>query len=185
MKGVIYKIISPSGKIYIGQTTNFERRFETYKHGHVKSQKRLYASFKNYGFESHKFEILDTVDQEELDVKETYYINLHDSYNKGLNCTIGGRCGSRGIKHSEESRKKMSDAHKNSWYYDKAIETLKNRDQKGSKNSRAKLNEEIVRNIKADINNKVLSREIADKYNISIVHLHYIRSGKTWKHVTI
>lgn len=45
----IYKITSPSGKIYIGQSVNIERRFLDYKKSLKKSQIKLYNSIKKYG----------------------------------------------------------------------------------------------------------------------------------------
>ena len=53
----IYKITSPSGKIYIGQSKNIEKRFKAYYKKLGKNQPRLYRSFKKYGIKQHNFEI--------------------------------------------------------------------------------------------------------------------------------
>ena len=53
----IYKITNPKGRVYIGQSLNINRRFATYKIEACKGQTRLYASFKKYGVEKHKFEM--------------------------------------------------------------------------------------------------------------------------------
>ena len=37
----IYKIVSPSGKVYIGQSTNIERRWKEYKTGLGRGQIKL------------------------------------------------------------------------------------------------------------------------------------------------
>jgi len=63
----IYKITSPSGKVYIGQSIDIELRFKQYSNI-LKSigQRKLYYSFKKYGINSHKFEILETCSVEVL-----------------------------------------------------------------------------------------------------------------------
>lgn len=70
----IYKITSPSGKVYIGQSRDIERRFRNYKNLRCKNQKKLYASLKKYGVDNHIFEImcelLENSSQEELNSKE-------------------------------------------------------------------------------------------------------------------
>lgn len=45
----IYKITSPSGKIYIGQSINIEKRWEKYQKyiENIKNQIKLYNSLKN------------------------------------------------------------------------------------------------------------------------------------------
>lgn len=57
----IYKIISPSGKIYIGQSSNIDGRWEQYEKypSSYIGQTRLYNSIKKYGYENHKLEIVE------------------------------------------------------------------------------------------------------------------------------
>ena len=56
----IYKITSPSNKVYIGQSVNIQKRFRDYKSlkRSIKQQPRLYNSFVKYGVNNHLFEIL-------------------------------------------------------------------------------------------------------------------------------
>ena len=54
---IIYKITSPSNKIYIGQTVNIIKRKSYYKKGDCKAQPKLYSSFKKYGWDNHLFEL--------------------------------------------------------------------------------------------------------------------------------
>jgi group I intron endonuclease len=54
----IYKITSPSGRIYIGQSINIKRRFKEYNSRLGKGQLLLNRSFLKYGVENHIFEII-------------------------------------------------------------------------------------------------------------------------------
>jgi hypothetical protein len=56
----IYKITSPSGKIYIGQSVEIKRRFNSYKRMYVKNKGvvKLYRSFLKYGADNHIFEVV-------------------------------------------------------------------------------------------------------------------------------
>ena len=104
----IYKITSPSGKVYIGQTIDIQRRFKTYKSLKCKEQPRLYKSFIKYGVENHKFEIIGEFMKPELTKFERYFQEMFKSTGKkGLNCILvttdefsGG--------HSDDSKKKIS-----------------------------------------------------------------------------
>ena len=55
----IYKITSPSGKIYIGQSVNIKDRIKAYKCGHCKEQPFVCNSILKHGWENHKFEIIE------------------------------------------------------------------------------------------------------------------------------
>lgn len=102
----IYKITSPSGKIYIGQSSNIKKRMNSYKAMNCKAQVRLHRSFLKYGFENHIIDIIEVCDIDRLNELEVIYIEKYQSCGKkGLNCMIGGAA----PKHSAESRKKMSD----------------------------------------------------------------------------
>lgn len=111
----IYKITSPSGKIYIGQALDIENRlYIAYKRKNCKSQKSIYNSLIKYGVENHKFEIIHIVkkyDNLSLDKLEINYIKLFDTYKTkhGLNLTKGGNSGRLA---SEETKKRMSIANK-------------------------------------------------------------------------
>jgi len=104
----IYKITSPSKKIYIGQSRDIRVRWMGYKSSNknAKYQTRLYRSFVKHGIESHKFDVICHCEESELNKLEAYYIELYQSFDTkhGLNLTSGGG----GCKISEETRKRMS-----------------------------------------------------------------------------
>ena len=87
----IYKITSPSNKVYIGQSVNIEKRFDFYikMYPRVRQQVRLYKSFLKYGVKHHKFETLIECDITELNNNERHYQDLYSVIGKmGLNCRL-------------------------------------------------------------------------------------------------
>jgi len=109
----IYKITSPSGKIYIGQSSNIENRWNKYKNiNNSVTQLKLYRSFKKYDIENHKFEIIEECEITELNECEIRWVLHFKSHIIGLNILKGGNMSRRGKKHSEETKKKMSEKHK-------------------------------------------------------------------------
>jgi group I intron endonuclease len=114
MKIGIYKIQSPSNKVYIGQSKNIDFRFKTYKKLQCKSQQRLYNSFLKYGYENHTKEILILLDedytQNQIDELERHFYNVYKE--QGYKMLNIRECGQNG-KHSETSKKKMSESGKN------------------------------------------------------------------------
>lgn len=161
-KAVIYKLISPSNKVYIGQTINLKRRFESYISLNCKGQIKLYNALVKYGFSNFKIEILDSFDIEsDKDIKsilnesEMKNILLFNSFKNGYNMTLGGdsRLGSivsektkrklsialTGRRVSDETREKIRNSNVGLKRSKETIEKLKNR--KYSKNSKKKMSE--------------------------------------------
>jgi len=111
--GYIYKITSPTNKIYIGQAVNIKRRLSAYKRNDCKGQKRLFSSIQKHGFNNHKFEIVEECDNELLNERERFYQDLYNVLSKnGLNCKLTATNEKR-LVHSKESLKKISEASKN------------------------------------------------------------------------
>lgn len=116
----IYKITSPSGKIYIGQARNFDNRMMKYKRLEKQCIGRvLYNSLKKYGFDAHQTEIIhelpNDISQQEINQQEIFYIKKfrNDGF-KMMNMTEGGE-GSWGYKHDEAAIAKMKELHKGKW----------------------------------------------------------------------
>lgn len=85
----IYKITSPSGKIYIGQSVNIEKRIKSYKYLRYNKQHRIYLSVSKYGIDSHKFEVIEECIVEELNNRERYWQDFYNSTGpNGLNCLL-------------------------------------------------------------------------------------------------
>ena len=91
-KGIIYKITSPSGKVYVGQTIcSFEKRMREHKSKYSECTllKRAIDKYKD----EMKYEIIeDNVPQEQLDEREIYWIKeLNSLAPNGYNCNSGGK----------------------------------------------------------------------------------------------
>jgi len=109
--GVIYKITSPANRIYVGQAKNLKKRIA----GHRLSAKRDYSSiilvnsFKKYGFNEHKIDVIEECDNDKLNEREIFWIQELKSFytdNKlGMNMTTGGE-GHTGFDKFDEERKK-------------------------------------------------------------------------------
>jgi len=143
----IYKITSPSGKIYIGQSVNINDRFRKYKRYDCEDQQALFNSFKKHGVENHNFEIIHICDINELNDLEIHYSNLFNSTNKysGLNIRLCG--GAKGL-HSEETKKKIGLAHKGKIVSEKTKQILRDinkgkHDGKNNNNYGKKMSEEL------------------------------------------
>lgn len=108
--GYIYKITSPSNKIYIGKTTRLRDRISYYKSNKNNGQKMIENSIKKYGWDNHIFEILVEAPVSQLSELEIKFIKEYNSYHYdnplGMNLTKGGE-GLLGKKHSPETIKKM------------------------------------------------------------------------------
>lgn len=88
-KVYIYKITSPSGKIYIGSTVNIKDRVYRYKTARVKSQVKIYNSILRYGFDNHKFETIFECDESNRNFYESFYGEKFDVIgDNGLNLSL-------------------------------------------------------------------------------------------------
>jgi group I intron endonuclease len=113
----IYKITSPSGKVYIGQSWDIEKRQGRYRCLNCKCQIKLYNSLVKHGWEAHTFgiihELQETITQEELNYWETFY--WQKCKDGGVELLNVKEPGSNG-KHSEESKRRMREAQKGNKY---------------------------------------------------------------------
>jgi len=113
--GLIYKVISPSGKIYIGQTiqTLHQRKNGHYIDAFNKNCKTYNCKFaraiRKYN-DNLKWTILyNNISIDLLDKFEIENIKKFDSFSLGYNGTEGGK-GSRGRSVSKNTREKLSKA---------------------------------------------------------------------------
>ena len=108
----IYKITSPTGKIYIGQTRDLIRREKDYKAIYKKNKRKINYSIQKYGWENHKFEVIEECPIDQLNEREIFHkqqvlkelgwdkVLFHEVYDLG------------GGPKSEETRRKISEGNK-------------------------------------------------------------------------
>jgi hypothetical protein len=105
----IYKITNPTGKVYIGQSTNIERRRVEYSNKNKsKGQVVLYRSLMKYGFSSHIFEVVEECTAENLNVRERYWQEYYNVLQEGLNCRLTGTEDRSGVFSKESLRKRVA-----------------------------------------------------------------------------
>jgi len=159
MTGYIYRIISPSKKIYIGQTINFDKRIKTYRRLKCMSQPRIYNSFIKHGFDNHSIKIIDDCDISILNERERFWQNHYDVLgDNGLNCILTKSSEYKLIR-SNETREKISKAKKGIKLSKEAIEKLSLRriGYKHSEETKSKISESNI--------GKTLGRKYPDHIN--------------------
>lgn len=109
----IYKITSPTGKVYIGSTINsVKERWNHYKTLNCKQQRKIYSSLKKHGVNNHIFVVVCETSFENM-LSTEYVIGMQYEVlgKNGLNLALPNLFGTSNII-SDESRKKMSEAQK-------------------------------------------------------------------------
>ena len=107
----IYKITSPTGKVYIGQTINYQSRISRYINldAKVKKQRWIYSSLAKYGPKNHRFEIVcelpSDVSKDVLNEYEELHIRCYKDCGVELMNLTGG--GQSNKELSKETREKL------------------------------------------------------------------------------
>jgi group I intron endonuclease len=104
-----------NGKRYIGASKNIEDRRTHHFNALIANShynKSLQLDFNLYGINNFIFKIIENCNNEELFEKEQYYIKEFDSFNNGYNDQKGGFRSFEDHHHTKESKEKMSFATK-------------------------------------------------------------------------
>lgn len=161
-KAWIYKIISPSGRIYIGSTINLKKRMSDYSNITAKQQVRIYRSIQKYGWDAHKYEVILITTEDKMLEAERLLGEYYNVLKKGLNLRLP-KVGDMPC-FSDETRNKIR---------------LANLGKKHSDETRAKLrakrnlrickpcSEETKRKISESNKGKIISRESVEKMRIA------------------
>lgn len=113
--GVIYKITNPTGRLYVGKTYNLAARIASHKCCAKKTTKAiiLYNSIRKYGWDAHVLEVLEDVPDDQLNVREMFWIAELKTYcyenPNGMNMTKGGDGQRTTWMHDIERRKRQSE----------------------------------------------------------------------------
>lgn len=114
----IYKHVSPSGKVYVGQAVNYKRRWGSNGEHYMNKKKDgsyIQQSFARaidkYGWNNFEHEvILEDIPKSEADYTEKYLIKWYKLHDMSYNITDGGE-GTHGVHNviSEERKKAISE----------------------------------------------------------------------------
>jgi group I intron endonuclease len=155
MKKGIYKITSPIGKIYIGQSTNLVKREYSYSLLHCKTQPKLYNSIKKYGWDNHIFEIIHEFDENTTvkilnEYELLYWKKYVDLGVDMMNITEPGNF----KRHSEETKLKISQANKGKPTWSKGKKQTESSNLKRSISQKGKKLTEEHRNKLSEVRRK-------------------------------
>ncbi len=113
----IYKIENvKSKKVYIGSSADLDKRFKQHKaklKGNCHSNQHLQNAWNKYGYSAFRFTVLTTtVKHECLEEAEQQFIDSYKERGIELYNVRPVAHTNRGLRHSEQSRKNMSEAQK-------------------------------------------------------------------------
>ena len=173
----IYKIISPTNKTYIGQSVDIDSRKRVYQYFNSYKNSigpKLYNSLNKYGFDKHKFEIIEECTLKQLNKKETLFKQIEldkvdGDWSKVLFCELHDRGGGPRSKVTKQKIRKNTLGTKG---YPKGIKRpksfgllIKNHKTRGSKISKT-LKENTKRGEK--ISNSTLGIKKSKKHSLNI-----------------
>lgn len=193
MNGIIYKITNTiNNKIYIGQTIqSLQNRWKRHcsNKGTIDELNMVIKkAILKYGKENFKIEVLEICEYNQLDIKESFYINLYDSYNKGYNSTKGGKSGRTRDFFNIEKQEIIISLYKEGFSlrvlakeFQVSKQTIKlvlikNNIELNPTRS-YKLTSEIRTQILFDYKNNISRKEIQEKYKISKSYLSQLING--------
>lgn len=185
-----------NGKTYIGQTgENFQRRFLHHNwklHDNSHDNSFLQCAYNKYGDSSFEFVIIEIVtDSKMLDELEIKYIKEYKDKSLSYNMLDGGggrrgfkmsestkkligeknRVHMTGKKHSDETKRKMSEARKDNTFF--------------LNNNNTKLTEAIAKQVKELLVSGTAPRDIPLLTGVDYRHVNNMVSNNTWKHVYV
>ena len=179
MNYTVYKHTSPKGLVYIGITMKNPQHRWNNGNGY-KPNKHFFNAILKYGWDNFKHEIIATgLSKETACELEKALIAEYDSTNplKGYNRSIGGDCGSLGVKYSPEeiARIRSGRVYTSSWAKGKKftaehIEKIRiaNTGKQHTDETKRKLSE-LHRGKETWISGKTMSDEVRAKESIPIL----------------
>lgn len=154
----VYKHTAPSGKVYVGITSQSPRR--RWKNGEgYKKCPAFYNAILKYGWDNIKHEILfDGINEKTAFELEKKYISLYKSTNRkyGYNLSIGGEKGALGAVRSEETKEKIR----------KALTGVPHTEERRGKNSQGHIGLKASEETKKAISERL----IGNKHRCGIAH---------------
>lgn len=103
-----------NGKKYVGITTKIKPELRWKEGRGYYQNKYFYSAILKYGWNNFEHEVFEVDSEEEMYYAEKYLIAYYHTTESefGYNHSVGGECSFLGCKHSEKTRKRMSEAKK-------------------------------------------------------------------------
>lgn len=174
----IYKITSPSGHVYIGQSVDIKDRFRKYTRKNCRAQHSLYRSLLKYGSENHAFEIIHELPKDcEMNILNAYEELYISQYKECgfvmLNIKSGGGGGgkltdeikikignkNRGRKQTEEQKRKTSERFKGRSVWNKGKKYKLNLSEEQLRIKRFHLSKRVFKHSEESKNRMSLARK--------------------------
>jgi group I intron endonuclease len=158
----IYKITNPKGKVYIGQSIDLERRKIVYEKSRCKKQHRVYQSIKKYGWHNHTWEVICECKEEELNHLERYFQELYKAVENGLNLMYTST-DQKPMRLSEETKSKIGDSKKGNDYRKGKTHSESSKIKMSQSHKNVPKSEENKKNISLALKGKKLSEHTKNK----------------------
>ena len=75
--------------IYIGQSINIEKRWNSHKNSYLNGTSKFYKAIQEYGWDNFEWSIIEECPKEKLEEREKYWMNYYNSINNGYNTIYG------------------------------------------------------------------------------------------------
>lgn len=113
MQSGIYKIENKvNSKVYIGSAVNIPKRWREHRHylSTGTAADKFQKAWNKYGAENFVFSVVEYVENDQLILREQYWIGFYDAVSNGYNtCLIASS--SLGLKRSKETKEKLRLSH--------------------------------------------------------------------------
>lgn len=171
----VYKITNIiNNKVYIGSAINIRIRKNSHKYmmlNNCHHSEHLKNAVNLYGYENFIFEVIEIVkDINELIDREQFYIDEYKSYDSKYGYNICPKAKNKlGVKHSEESKLKISKARKGKKYnFPPHIRKILSDAHKGEKNGRYGIEVSIDTRKKISESQKIRLKKIKNEFGYCI-----------------
>lgn len=77
-------------EVYIGQSVNLEERYQRHQRDFITGTTDFYKGVQQWGWNNFSYEILELCSKDDLNNRESYWIDFYDSFYNGYNETKGG-----------------------------------------------------------------------------------------------
>ena len=187
-KYYVYIHVCPNEKRYVGCTVKIKPEYRWGRNGtSYQYNKCFYFDILKYGWDNIAHEVFEVDSREEMYRKEVELISFYHTNDPryGYNHSVGGEKGALGSRHSEEIRKRMSEANKKS-HADPEVRRKISEAQKGkilSEETKRRMSEAKKGKPKPRIKIKLQDGTIIEMPK-NLIARNYINKGKEFEYVS-